>query len=156
MAITYHTFAGVLPELILHQLLDLLTRIFVNQSREEWRADLMQKTATYLDFQTLLAIDDNQVIGCKLGYAWQPDGQPTTTFYSWLGGVDPAYRGQGVAGELMRLQHEVCRARGYHTVRTHTYNQWRDMLILNLRHDFQIVGTQPGKRGLTIILEKTL
>lgn len=30
------------------------------------------------------------------------------------------------------------------------------MLILNLRHGFDIVGTMQGKHGLTIILEKQL
>lgn len=30
------------------------------------------------------------------------------------------------------------------------------MLTLNLRHGFQITGTQPGKHELTILLEKEL
>lgn len=150
---TYHIYAGCPPEPALNRLLDLLTHVFTNQSREEWLADLAAK-ATYLNFLTLLALDGDRVIGCKLGYEWESDEPGRRTFYSWLGSVDPAYSGQGVAGELMRLQHEACQRAGYVMVRTHTYNQWRDMLILNLRHGFQIIGTQPGKHGPMIILEK--
>ncbi|MBO0951744.1 GNAT family N-acetyltransferase [Fibrella forsythiae] len=155
MPFTYCTYTALPSEPILAKLLDLLIGIFTNQSREEWLADLTAK-ATYPGFQLLVVLDGDRLVGCKLGYTWQPDGKPTNTFYSWLGGVDPAYRGQGIAAELMRLQHEACQTARYVTIRTHTYNQWRDMLILNLRHGFHIVGTQPGKRGLTIILEKTL
>jgi hypothetical protein len=56
----------------------------------------------------------------------------------------------------MRRQHDWCRQNGYRTIRTHTYNQWRSMLILNIRSGFDIIGTLSGKRGLTIVLEKTL
>ena len=100
----------------------------------------------------LLALDDERVVGCKIGYAHHLPN----TFYSWLGGVDPAYRGQGIAGELMRRQHDSCQSAGYAVIRTHTYNQWRDMLLLNLRCGFDIIDTQPGKHGLTIVLEKRL
>ncbi|NID08556.1 GNAT family N-acetyltransferase [Fibrivirga algicola] len=161
--ITYQTYGGLPPEPMLGQLLDILSRLFISQSREAWLVDLTQKATTYLDFQTILAVADGQVVGCKLGYDWhltadKPGEAAATkrTFYSWLGGVDPAYRGRGIAGALMQLQHEACQQAGYVAVRTHTYNQWRDMLIMNLRQGFQIIGTQPGKHGLTIMLEKEL
>ena len=151
LPITYQTYPALPPEPLLSSLLDLLTSVFANQSRAEWLADLTRTATTYPACQTLLALDNERVVGCKLGYEYEPN-----VFYSWLGGVDPAYRGRGIAGELMRRQHDAGRAAGYVAVRTHTYNQWRDMLILNLRHGFDIVGTQPGKRGLTIKLEKHL
>lgn len=150
-SLTYQTYPVLPPEPQLGSMLDLLVSIFTNQSHAEWLTDLTQKTATYPAFQTLLALDSERVVGCKLGYAWS-----SNTFYSWLGGVDPAYRGRGIGGELMRRQHDAGRAAGYAAIRTHTYNRWRDMLILNLRHGFEIVGTQPGKWGLTIMLEKGL
>jgi hypothetical protein len=40
------------------------------------------------------------------------------------------------------------------TYPAHTYNHWRDMPALNLRYGFDVVGTQPGKHGLMILLEK--
>ena len=51
---------------------------------------------------------------------------------------------------------EGIREHGYHTVRTQTYNRWRQMLMLNLRFGFDIVGTMQGKRGLIIVMEKNL
>lgn len=156
MFITYQTYPALPPGPLLRSLLDLLTSVFASQSHDEWLADLTQKAATYPVFQTLLALDGERVVGCKLGYERESDRTRPGVFYSWLGGVDPAYRGRGIAAELMRRQHDTCRAAGYATIRTHTYNHWRDMLILNLRHGFEIIGTQPGKRGLTIVLEKRL
>ncbi|HEY8343405.1 MAG TPA: GNAT family N-acetyltransferase [Calditerricola sp.] len=44
------------------------------------------------------------------------------------------YRRRGIATELMKRQHAWCRRHGYQTIRTHTKNKWREMLILNLRH----------------------
>lgn len=94
---------------------------------------------------------DGQLAGGKLGYERKPGH-----YYSWLGGVLPAYRGQGVATELLRQQHAWCQAQGYHHVRTHTYNRWRPMLLLNLRAGFDIVGAVQTARGLMLVLEKPL
>lgn len=148
--LSYQLHTTLPAEPLLGTLLDLLTAVFTNQSRADWLDDLTRK-ATYPAFQLLLALDDERVVGCKLGYEWQ-----SGTFYSWLGGVDSAWRGRGIAAELMRRQHEACRQAGYVTVRTHTYNQWRNMLILNLQQGFDVVGTEPGKHGLMIMLEKPL
>ncbi len=56
----------------------------------------------------------------------------------------------------MRQQHDWCRTQGYKTIQTKTYNQWRSMLLLNIRSGFTIVGTEPGRYGLKIVLEKSL
>lgn len=101
--------------------------------------------------QVWLALAAGQLVGCKLGYERQPGH-----YYSWLGGVVAGFRNQGIAGELLRRQHAWCQEQGYQRLRTHTYNHWRAMLLLNLRHGFNIIGTQHGPRGLTIVLEKVL
>lgn len=148
MNLQYQLHNGLPTESMLTSLLDLLTAVFNNQSRDEFLSDL-----TYHHHRTpmltLLAVNNEQVVGCKLGYERKPGH-----FYSWLGCVSPAYRGRGIAAELMRRQHDWCRQNGYHTIRTQTYNQWRNMLILNIRAGFDIVGTVQGKRGLTIVLER--
>lgn len=103
-------------------------------------------------FLILVASHGGRVVGFKIGYQdrkWR--------FYSWLGGVDPDYRKQGIASELMRRQHEWCKEQGYEVIRTQTKNKWRSMLILNLRHGMDIVGTYTDERGEPkIILEKRL
>lgn len=92
------------------------------------------------------------MVGYKIGYQ-----DRKSRFYSWLGGVYPEYRGQGIASELMLKQHEWCKQHGYAVVRTQTKNKWRSMLILNLRHGFNIVGTYTDEKGEPkITLEKRL
>ena len=150
MNLQYQLHNGLPTEFQLTSLLDLLTSVFDNQSPTELLSNL-----TYYCHRapmlTLLAVDNEQVVGCKLGHERKPGH-----FYSWLGCVSPAYQRQGIAAELMRQQHDWCRQNGYHTIRTQTYNQWREMLVLNIRSGFDIVGTVQGKRGLTIVLEKKL
>lgn len=101
----------------------------------------------------LLALSEQKLVGYKIGYE-----EKSSRFYSWLGGVDVAWRGTGIASELMRKQHEWCRDEGYNVIRTQTKNSWRDMLILNLRHGFDIIGTtvDAGGDGPKLILEKWL
>jgi len=41
-------------------------------------------------------------------------------------------------------------------IRTQTRNTWRNMLILNLRNGFDIVGTFTEQGDTTILLEKRL
>lgn len=151
----YKVCNGLPPEPLFSSLLDLLTTVFANQTRSETLAELTYQQAR-TPVLTIMAIDDGQVIGCKLGYERKPGH-----FYSWLGCVSPACRGRGIAAELMRQQHDWCRQNGYHTIRTQTYNQWRDMLVLNIRAGFDIIGTVQGKPvrrcdGLTIVMEKKL
>lgn len=150
MPIYYHTTNDLPDESLLTSLLDLLTYLFPDTDRTDW-LDQLTYQASQTGLQTQLALIDKQVVGCKLGYERKPGH-----FYSWLGGVHPSQRGRGIAAELMRQQHKWCRQQGYHTIRTQTYNQWRDMLILNLRHGFDIIGTVQAKRGLTIVLEKNV
>jgi GNAT superfamily N-acetyltransferase len=150
MAVTFHFLPNLLPAGPEWQsLLTLLTTIFPTPPEEQ---------ATELRYQQArgpvhiwLAETDGHLIGCKLGYERKPGH-----YYSWLGGVEPAFRGQGVAAELMRLQHAWCLQQGYRRIRTQTYNQWRAMLLLNLKAGFDIVGTMQGAHGLVIVLEKEL
>jgi hypothetical protein len=47
---------------------------------------------------------------------------------------------------------------GYTTVRTHTHNKFRDMLILNIRCGFNIVGlvSESADSEPTIVMDKPL
>lgn len=99
----------------------------------------------------LVAVHAEQVVGYKIGYQ-----ERTARFYSWLGGVHPEFRNRGIGNELMRRQHDWCEMHGYRVIRTHTRNTWRNMLILNLRNGFDIVGTRTEQSDTTILLEKSL
>ncbi|WP_342772619.1 hypothetical protein [Oceanobacillus piezotolerans] len=65
------------------------------------------------------------------------------------------YREKGVASKLMEKQHQYLKKEGYKIVQTKTMNKWRGMLILNIKHGFDIIGTYTDEKGLhKIILEK--
>lgn len=102
---------------------------------------------------TIVAYKDGKACAYKIGYE-----QSARRFYSWLGGVHPDHRGKGLARELMKRQHELARAAGYKTAVTHTRNEFREMLLLNIRSGFAITGTKQdlGERELTIVMEKKL
>jgi len=95
---------------------------------------------------------DDHVIGYKIGYE-----KNEKYFYSWIGGVHAKFRNQGIASKLMQLQHNWCIDKGFQYIQTKTKNKWRNMLILNLKHDFDIIGTYTDEKGEPkIILQKQL
>jgi GNAT superfamily N-acetyltransferase len=130
------------------EIFELYRRIFNSEPNEEAQERLTHNP----DLLLLLAYEGDKPVAFKVGYRQDPD-----TFYSWLGGVLPEHRRQGIAVTLMRHQHDWAQAQGYRFIQTKTLNRWREMLILNLRHGFAITGSYLGKDGrLRIILEKEL
>src|SRR5687768_14727082 len=85
---------------------------------------------------------DGGLLGFKLGYE-RGEG----VFYSWLGGIHPSLRRQGVGRRLMQLQHDWARERGYAYVETRTRTANNAMIILNLQSGFQIVGYDEWSDG---------
>ncbi len=96
-------------------------------------------------------MDPPQVLGFKLGYELERD-----KFYSWMGGVIPTARNYGIASELIFAQHEWAKKQGYRSIRTKTTNQWKNMMILNLRNGFDVVGCEDREGQTRVILEKNL
>lgn len=98
----------------------------------------------------LLAWQSQKLIGYKIGYE-----RKAGHYYSWIGGVHPDWRQQGIAGQMMQMQHQWCQEQAYQAIRTHTKNKWREMIILNLRHGYDIIGTLTDEVGEPkLILEK--
>lgn len=101
----------------------------------------------------LVAYDEAQPVGFKLGYETAPG-----EFYSWLGGVAPAYRRDGVAQRLLEAQERWAQEHGYARLRVKTRNQFRAMLMLLIRNGYQIIGLE--KKGeaadYRLLLEKSL
>ncbi len=58
---------------------------------------------------------------------------------------------------LIDKQHQYLKSKGYKIVRTKTMNKWRSMLILNIKHGFDVISTDTDEKGVhKIILEKKL
>ncbi|MBO1582269.1 MULTISPECIES: hypothetical protein [Bacillus] len=57
----------------------------------------------------------------------------------------------------MEQQHQFLREKGYRIIQTKTKNKWRNMLILNIKSGFDIIGTYTDEKGEPkIILQKNL
>ena len=93
MAVSYQLLRAPFSEPLIGEIHGLAEKVFGTGIDDggAWRFENMP------DFQARVG---EQLVGFKLGYAHTP-----TRYYSWLGGVDPEYRRQGIAGGLMHRQH---------------------------------------------------
>jgi len=85
----------------------------------------------------LIAKVDAKPIGYKIGYALSK-----TVFYSWLGGVIPAYRKQGVATKLREQQESWALNAGYLELSVKSMNRYPAMLQLLIASGYQISAYQ--------------
>ena len=97
----------------------------------------------------LARFDNGSLAGFKLGYR-----RGATLFYSWLGGVHPDARRQGVAAELMRRQHEWAQSQGYTEIETQTRAANNAMIILNLRSGFRVRGFGLDSIGREVVIQR--
>jgi len=102
----------------------------------------------------LLAFDGKQAIGFKVGYDRDGDG----SFYSWMGGVIPSFRGRNIARALANHQHTWALKQGYGCIRMKTRNKCKGMLIFALSDGFRIIGFEEKTHSdeSRIMLEKIL
>lgn len=86
----------------------------------------------------LIAECNGDPIGCKVAYNRFFDG----SIYSWLGGVLPEYRKQGVAGLLQNEMEAEARKKLYFSICMKTRNKHVNMLRFALKNGFLITGFQ--------------
>lgn len=84
----------------------------------------------------LAAYDGDKPAGFKAGY--ERDGY----FYSWMGGVLPAYRKKGIAQALADAQENWAREQGYNSITFKTRNVHKAMLIFALGNGFDIIAVE--------------
>lgn len=100
----------------------------------------------------VLARDGSErLVGFKLGYR-----RGAGLFYSWLGGIHPDARRQGLARRLMAAQHDWARGRGYRSVETRTRGSNNPMIILNLQSGFQIAGFEVDRSERPIVTQRLI
>lgn len=110
---------------------------------------LTGRLGTVTDPALCRAMSGGRLTGFKLGYRRGED-----LFYSWLGGVHPETRGQGVARDLMERQHSWAAAAGYASVETRTRAANAAMIVLNLRAGFTIAGFEVDRNGIAIVTQR--
>lgn len=74
-------------------------------------------------------------VGFLLGFELKP-----RLFYIWFVGVLPAHRRQGVASQLLDAGHSWARQNDYESVRIECFNRQRDMLLLALKNEYDVIG----------------
>ncbi|WP_347839062.1 GNAT family N-acetyltransferase [uncultured Draconibacterium sp.] len=102
----------------------------------------------------LVAYSGATAVGVKIGYCRYNDG----SFYSWLGGVLPAYRNKGIAQRLNQKMEQMARDKGYTSMVLKTRNKFKPMLHFALKNGYSIVGFQEKDSILEhrILLSKKL
>jgi ribosomal protein S18 acetylase RimI-like enzyme len=83
----------------------------------------------------LIAEASQQPIAYKLGYALSD-----SEFYSWLGGVIPSYRKQGIATKLREAQEALAVENNYQVLSVKSMNRYPAMLQLLISSGYHISG----------------
>lgn len=132
------------------QLAQLSTTVFPGPAIDlRWRLSRMP------DASVFVAQDADQhgarLIGFKAGYALTEQ-----RYYSWLGGVHPEGRRQGIATRLAQAQHHWLAGRRYTTVETASRADNSEMARLNLALGFLVEGSKNEPPGMKVLWAKRL
>ncbi|OIQ20012.1 MAG: hypothetical protein BM556_05860 [Bacteriovorax sp. MedPE-SWde] len=99
----------------------------------------------------LVAMSNGSPVGLKAAMA------EDNLLHSWIGGVLPEFRRQGIARQLTEIQHEWAKENGFSRIRTHTDHRYNNMIIHNIRNGFEIIETKirphNGVRKIVMVKE---
>lgn len=123
-------------------------------SGNQYHEDIYQQRLSNTQFLILVAEQQQQAVGFKIGYDRYQDG----SFYSWFGGVLPAHRKDGIASKLAIEQEKWAASNGFSSIVLKTRNRFRNMLIFALKNGFLIenIKIQENISDNRIILRKNL
>uniref|UniRef100_UPI0040482768 GNAT family N-acetyltransferase n=2 Tax=Algoriphagus sp. TaxID=1872435 RepID=UPI0040482768 len=102
----------------------------------------------------LVAVWEGELAGFKVGY----QSELPETFYSWMGGVIPEFRGKGIATALAEEQERWAKAQGFTAVFFKTRNRFPAMIQFGIKRGFKIVDLHPkgGIEDYRIVMHKNL
>src|SRR5205085_2484852 len=102
---------------------------------------------------TLLANLDGRPVGFIVGFELKP-----STYYIWMCGVLPDFRGLGVAHQLMTAMQEWAAEHEYPHVRLECHNRHREILRLAVDLGYDVAGLRwdPDRADNVVIFEKPL
>ena len=133
-----------------YQVLEQIPEFVALQPIAKFAQRLEGKTALIL-----VAFDGDLAVGVKMGYALSD-----SIFYTWMGGVIPAYRGQGIAQQPADAQVAWVQKHGYQSIQLKTRNRFKNMLHFALKDGFDLIGLSKEKAesvaDYRILLEKKL
>lgn len=145
---TFKIVEGIPSKKLLQEILIVYKSIFDDYKLDFFKDRIHKKE----DILMILCYQQKQLLGFKIGYRYND-----ITFYSWVGGVLPENRGNGIAKQLAQLQEQKAIEKGYQALRTKSMNRFKPMMILNLKNGFDITNIYTNEVGQTkIVFEKTL
>ena len=102
----------------------------------------------------LVAEKEGELLGFKVGY----QSDTPATFYSWMGGVRPEFRGKGIATALAEEQERWAKAQRFTSVLFKTRNRFPGMIQFGIQRGFKIVDLHPkgGVEDYRIVMHKDL
>jgi len=103
----------------------------------------------------LIAFVHEKPVGFKVGYDKFQDGK---NFYTWMGGVLPKFRKNGIADALAKEQEEWVKQQCFENIILKTRNQHQGMLIFAIKNNFKIIDIEPRENidEYRILLKKKL
>lgn len=147
-SITFKTIEGLLNENQLKPIRSLYLMLFNDADANFF----IKRIGAHSGLFSIMAFEGQTLVGFKIGYPYN-----NTTFYSWIGGVSPEYRRQGIAINLAALQEGYAKASGFKTLRAKSMNIYKPMMILNLKNGFDITKFYTNTKGqVKIVFEKQL
>ena len=147
-SINYITLVGSPNESIHQDMINLYAEIFEDADISFFK----QRIVEHQKLLSVLAYSNNVLIGFKIGYPYNEN-----TFYSWIGGVLPTYRQRGIASQLAVLQEQWVKENGFIALRTKSMNQFKSMMVMNLKNGFEVTKVYTNSKGQTkIVFEKNL
>jgi len=101
----------------------------------------------------LLAMLEDRHVGFVVGFELTP-----TTYFSWLCGVLPDFRRQGIATQLMQGESAWAKDNEYQILRFECQNQHRPMLHAAITEGFDLIGVRwdTATGNNVVIFEKEL
>ncbi len=145
-----HLSEAPFSDTFISEFVDLVQRVFGDEADKEWLDSLKWRLEEMPDVTVFLAEKESLLIGFKVGYA-----ATDRRYYSWLGGIDPNFRKQGVAKKLMTQQHEwLCNSR-FQIIETHVAQKNKAMIQLNLDSGLAITGMFMKKNEPNFIMQKS-
>jgi hypothetical protein len=99
----------------------------------------IQKRLAGKKYLMLIAYIDSHAVGFKVGYDKENNG----SFYSWMGGVLPAYRQAGVARELSRYRKPGQRRKDLPESGLKPETGIKHMLLFAIKNGFAIMAVEP-------------
>jgi len=102
----------------------------------------------------IVAYLDDKPAGYIVGY----DKFNDSSFYCWMAGVNPDFRGKGVLKALMDYQDKWAKAKGYNKIKIKTRNNRREILAYLVKYGFYFIELKeyPDIKENRILLEKNI